>query len=412
MSYELFIAGRYLKSKRKTGFISLITYISMLGVMIGVAALIIVLAVMNGFEKEVRSRFIGFGSHIELRTFHNKGISESEGIRERIKDIHHIVGVSEYINEKALIISKSRKQGVAIKGVNPQTIVEVSDIEDDINYGAFDLGQIENNGRAYPGIVLGTYLADKLVVDLGDRVQILSPAGIGPMLLNSTPNVRTFVVTGFFETGLYEFDDLFAYVAIPEAQRLFEMKNMVSGLEVKLDDLDEADDVAAVIEERLGYPYHAVTWFQLNKNLFSWMQLEKWGMFVVLSLIIMVAAFNIVSTLIMIVLEKTKEVGILKSMGATSRSIRRIFVYEGLIGGVIGTFLGCAIGFVMCWLQQEYQLISLPPDVYLISALPVVMNKLDFLFITTVALLLCYLATVYPALKASRLEPVEAIRYE
>lgn len=411
MSYEFFIAKRYLRSKRKTGFISLITYISIIGVMIGVSALIIVLSIMNGFESEVRSRIIGFGAHIELRTYHNQGIEDHEVVQRQIEHISHIVGISPYINEKGLIISRKKKNAVAIKGVDPETVSQVSDVREKINYGLFEVGDIESNGKAYPGIVLGTYLADKLGVDLGDKVQVLSPSGISP-LLTSIPHLRTFTVTGFFETGIYEFDDVFAYVSIKEAQRLFELKDRVTGLEIKLDDLNNADAVAAEIRGILGYPYAAVTWFQMNKNLFSWMQFEKWGMFIILSLIITVAAFNIVSTLIMIVLEKTKEIGILKSMGADEAGIRKIFIFEGLLGGVVGTVLGCVIGFVVCWLQLKYEFISLPPDVYIISALPVLMKGLDFFLIATVAILLCYLATVYPARKAAKLEPVEAIRYE
>lgn len=413
MSYELFIANRYLKSKRKTGFISLITYISIIGVMIGVAALIIVLSIMNGFEGEVRSRIIGFGSHIELRTYHNQGIEDFDALKKRVEPIKHIIGVSPYINEMGLIVSKNKKRkAVAVKGVDPLTVSQVSDVKDNINYGLFELGKIEaDNGREYPGIVLGTFLADKIGVDIGERVQILSPSGISPMM-TSIPPIITFCVSGFFETGIYEFDDVFAYVDIKEAQKLFKLKNKVTGLEIKLDDLDNADIVANDIKNMLGYPYAAITWFDMNKNLFAWMQFEKWGMFIILSLIIMVAAFNIISTLIMIVLEKTKDIGILKAMGATKKSIMKIFIFEGLVGGVIGTVLGCVIGFSVCWLQMKYEFIALPADVYIISALPVQMKGLDFLLIAGSAILICYLATVYPARKASQLNPVEAIRYE
>lgn len=413
MSYEFFIANRYLKSKRKTGFISLITYISMIGVMIGVAALIIVLSIMNGFESEVRSRIIGFGAHIELRTYHNRGLEDYKSIAEQIKNFDHISGISPYVEDKALIYtSKKNKSGVAIKGIDPESLAQVSDIKDNIIYGIFEVGEIKTNGRkAYPGIVLGQYLADRLNVDLGDKVQLLSPTGISP-ILSRMPALRSFQVTGFFETGLFEFDDVYAYISIKEAQRLFESGNSVSGLEIKLDDLNNADAVANRIREHLGYPFAAVTWFDMHKNLFSWMQLEKWGMFIILSLIIMVAAFNIISTLIMIVLEKTKEIGVLKSMGANSSGIMKIFMFEGLIGGVIGTLLGCIFGFALCWSQQKFEFFSLPPDVYIISALPILMKARDFFFISLAALLLCFLATFYPARKAAKLDPVEAIRYE
>jgi lipoprotein-releasing system permease protein len=412
MSYEFFIARRYLKSKRKTGFISLITYISIIGVMIGVAALIVVLSIMNGFESEVRSRIVGFWSHVRLRTFHNQGLDDYTKIVKQIQNLDHIVGISPYIDEKGLIISKNRRAGVVIKGVESQTIGQVSDIENDVIYGTFDIGEIKSNGpKSYPGIVLGRYLADKLGVGLGDRVQILSPTGLSP-LISKIPHLRTFQVSGYFETGLFEFDDVFAYISIKEAQRLFEMKNRVSGLEIKLDDLNYADSVSEKIDTMLGYPYTTITWFEMNKNLFSWMQIEKWAAFIILSLIIMVAAFNIISTLIMVVLEKTKEIGILKSMGATSNGIMKIFMLEGLVGGAVGTILGSIIGFGLCWSQWKYQYFSLPPDVYIISALPILMKVKDFVFITLAALLLCFLATVYPAWKAARLDPVEAIRYE
>lgn len=410
MSYEFFIARRYFKSKRRTGFISLINIISIIGVMIGVAALIIVLSIMNGFESEVRSRIIGFGSHIRLRTFHNKGLEDYQQAEEKIRHLDHIVGMSPYVDEKGLIIFKSNKSGVVVKGVDTATLSQVSDIEDHIIYGSFDVGEVGTDGqKPQPGIVLGRYLADKVGAGLGDTVYILSPSGIGPLV---PPRFYPFRVTGYFESGLFEFDDVFAYISIKDAQRLFGMKNEVSGLEIKLDNLDHAQNVSRQIDDLLGYPYTTVTWFDMNKNLFSWMQFEKWGFFIILSLIIMVAAFNIVSTLIMIVLEKTKEIGILKSMGASSGSIMKIFMFEGLVGGTIGTILGCLIGFGLCWLQLKYKFFSLPPDVYIISALPILMKVSDFVFITLVAILLCFLASVYPAKKASRLDPVQAIRYE
>jgi lipoprotein-releasing system permease protein len=413
MGYEFFIAKRYLKAKRRTGFISLINYISIAGVTIGVAALIIVLSIMNGFESEVRSRIIGFGAHIELRKYHQAGLEDVDAVREKVKDVQHIAGMSPYIDEKALIISRNKRSGAAIRGIDPETIGQVSDIADDVVYGTFDVSSQEasNGYKSLPGIVLGRYLADRLGIGLGDKVQILSPTGISP-IFTKVPNLKTFQVTGYFETGIFEFDDVFAYISLKEAQLLFDMKDKVTGIEIKLDDLNRADVISQQIDQRLGYPYATVTWFEMNKNLFSWMQMEKWGAFIILSLIIMVAAFNIVSTLIMIVMEKTREIGILKSMGATSASIMKIFMFEGLIGGVMGTVLGCVLGFVLCWSQLKYQYFSLPPDVYIISALPILMKETDFIFIALAAMFLSFIATVYPASRAARLDPVEAIRYE
>ncbi len=411
LPYEFFIAKRYLKARRKTGFISLITYISILGVTIGVAALIIVLSIMNGFESEVRSRIIGFDTHIRLRTYHNEGVEDYLRVISKIRDIPHIIGLSPYILDKGMIRSGERSSGIMVRGADPATINDVSDLGKTIIYGKLDLGHVlQEDGKKLPGIVLGRYVADQLLVDIGDRVVIISVAGVHSMF--QTPPVKQFVVTGFFETGMYEYDNSYAYVSLKSAQELFRMGKRVSGIEIRLDNLYKANEVVKEIDKRLGFPYYAITWFEMRKNLFSWMQFEKWAMFIVLSLIILVAAFNIVSTLIMVAMEKTKEIGILKSMGATSRSITRIFLYEGIIVGAVGTLLGFGIGYTLCWAQEKWHFFSLPPDVYFISTLPIKMELHDFIFIGIAAVLICLLAAVYPAKKAASLVPVEAIRYE
>ncbi len=413
MSYEFFIAKRYLRSKRQVRFISLITYISIAGVMIGTAALIIVLSIMNGFESEVRSRIIGFDAHIKLRTFHHRGVENYPAIVEQIKSVPHIRAMSPYVFEKAMIVSRERKEGAIIKGIDPAREGKVTDLVKNINYGKLDLGIIEKeNEKPYPGIVIGYSLADRLGVDLGDRVQLLSAAGLETGGLGSMPRAMTFRVAGYFETGIYEYDDTSAFIGIPEAQRLFELGEKVTGVEIKLDDMENAATVGQIINETLGYPYTTVTWFDMNRNLFSWMQFEKWAAFIILSLIIMVAAFNIISTLIMVVLEKTKEIGILKSMGAASGSIMKIFVLQGVVAGFIGTALGLIVGYALCWAQLRYKFFELPGEIYIINALPILMKPSDFIFIALAALFLSFTATLYPAWRAAKLDPVHAIRYE
>jgi len=414
MTYEFFIAKRYFRSKRRTGFISLISYISVAGVMIGVAALIIVLSVMNGFENEVRSRIIGFDAHVRFRGLLYRPVENYQDIIGQLQTLKHVQVVSPYIFNKAFISHSSYQDGVLIKGVDQQTVSQVSDLAKNVIYGELNLGDVEVEGEpTLPGMVVGKSLALKLDVGLFDKVYALSLAGIKPSSgLGINPFVKAFRVTGYFETGLHDFDDTFVYISLESAQQLFKMGDKITGCEIKLDNLDHANLVKKEIENKWGYSYVAETWFERNRNLFSWMQIEKWAAFIILSLIIMVAAFNIISTLIMVVMEKKKDIGVLKSMGATSKGIMKIFIYQGVISGTIGAVLGSIIGYGLCWSQSYYQWFSLPSDIYFINALPVEMKVLDFVFIISAAILICFLAALFPARKAAHLDPVEAIRYE
>ncbi|KAA3618799.1 MAG: lipoprotein-releasing ABC transporter permease subunit [Calditrichaeota bacterium] len=415
MGYEFYIAKRYLRSKRKTGFISLITYISIIGVMIGVAALVIVLSVANGFESEVRTRIIGFDAHVRVRTFHDRGI-ENDALPEMLATLDkmaNVVGVAPAVFDKGLIQSAKSKQGVFIKGIDPKREPQVTTLIDNIVEGSLNLDTLHvESGKAYPGIVIGRWLADRLAVNLGDRVQVLTAAGVESGGFGGMPRFRTFRMAGSFETGLYEYDDNYAFISIKEAQRLSQRRGSISWIQLKLTDMALAEDVARSAEERFGYPYTTDTWFEMHQNLFAWMELEKKFFFLILSLIIMVAAFNIVSTLIMVVLEKRKDIGVLKSMGAHSRQIMNIFVYEGLVAGSIGTGLGLILGYAVCYLQLKTKFIALPGDVYIINAIPIEFNWLDGVAITLASIIISYVATLYPSYKASKLDPVEAIRYE
>ncbi len=412
MAYETFIAKRYFRAKRKTGFISIITFVSIIGVMIGVAALDIVLSSFNGFEDEVRTRLFSADAHIQLRKFYVEGMQNYNELVDSVKTIPHVVGASPIITREGVCRSQDNNQPAVIRAVDPETIGDVTEIPTSIVSGEFDLGMRAQEDRELPGIVLGRYLAESLM--------IFSPGEVVTLfIIPQTANImspfrfKQFIVTGISEVGFYEYDKVMAYISLESGQKLFNMPDEVSWIEIKLDDYNQAGRVAPIIEKKVGgYPFVTRTWFELNKSLYSWMTIEKWGAFLVLCLIIMVAAFNIVSSLIMIVMEKTREIGILKSMGASSRGIMRIFLFEGVIVGLLGTILGSTIGFLVGFLQNRFGLLRLPPDVYLIDKLPMKMHLFDFVLIAAAAIILCLIASVYPAYKASKLEPVEAIRYE
>ncbi|MBN2413156.1 ABC transporter permease [candidate division KSB1 bacterium] len=413
MPFELFVALRYLKSKRKVGFISIISVISVAGVAIGVAALIIVLSVMNGFESEVRSRFIGINTHVKVRAFHHHGMETKEAVMHQLEGIPHIIAMSPYIDNQGLILSKEKTTGIIIRGIEAETAVNVSDILDNIVYGELELGPVqpeEEGEKPYPGIVLGFSLADRLMVTIGDRVTVASFVGVRNFL--QPPYMMPFRVAGYFESGIFDIDANMAFISIESAQKLFQMDNKISGIELKLDNYRRSEAVADTIRAKLGFPYTAETWFDLNQTLFTWMKLERWAAFVVLCLIIMVAAFNIVSTMIMVTMEKIKDIGILKSMGATSQSVRKIFTFEGLFVGISGTIMGCIIGYVLCWAQQTYKFFALPGDVYIIDWLPVLMRWQDFIMISAASIFITYIAAIYPAIKAAKNDPVEIIRNE
>jgi lipoprotein-releasing system permease protein len=413
MGFETFIAGRYLKSKRKQHFISLNTYFSIGGVMIGVAALVIVLSVMNGFEQEVRSRIVGTDAHLHVLTFGNQGIEEYQALAETLTHVPHITGVSPFIYWKSMVASQEHTDGIVIKGIDPLTADSVADIARNMIAGDCRLDSlVGSDGKRYPAIVLGFNLADQLRVRVGDELVLMSPRGVSMSSLWSAPKLGKFVVTGLFQTGMYEYDATLAYISIPAAQRLFDMPGRVTGMALKTDNQFGVEKIGRELREKLGYPYYTMSWIERNRSLFRWMTIEKWMMFIVLSLIVLVAAFNIISTLIMVVMEKSSEIGILKSMGATAQSIMRIFVLQGLLVGGTGTLLGSLVGFVLCWVQQTYRVLSLPPDIYFISALPIKMQVADFAMVIGAAFVLCLVATIYPARKAAQLDPIDIIRYQ
>ena len=414
MSYELFIARRYLQSKQKTGFLSIISFIAMSGVILGVAALLIMLSVTNGFTGEVKSRLVGMNAHVAITKHHRGRIEGHEPLARQVTEVPGVIAVAPVVESKLVIATGEEMDGIFVWGVDADTFPTVSDVTDHLRYDPdhhLEFGQLE--GHKYPGIVLGAFLASRLRVGLGDEVYLIAFAdrNLESMLTNFKPKLEPFVVTDLFETGMYHHDDNFGFISLTEAQRIMGLGDAVTSLHLRVDNLDEAVAIRNQLQEELGYPYRFQDWTELFPELFQWMQLEKWVIFIALSLIIVVASFNIMSILSMSILIKTPEIGILRTMGARSAGIRRIFVYQGLFIGLFGTALGCLLGFVICWLQATFDLITLPADIYIIGSLPVDMRISDFTIVSIVSLSICLLASVFPARKAAALQPVDAIRY-
>lgn len=416
LPYELALALRYMMSRRKDAFVSLITLISIAGISLGVAALIIVLSVMNGFEGDLKSKILGTNAHlVVLRS--GGGVAAYDWLQNELheKFDDQIAGVTPFIYNQGMLTSRSNVLGTVVRGVDLASVTQVTEVKNYVIEGALeDLApQVATDGSEIPptmGIAVGKELAFNLGVKLGDSVNLVSPTGeITPF--GSAPRIRTYVVRMIFSTGMYEYDSALAYINLNEAQSFFGMEGVVTGLEIKLRNPDRSEVVAGLVSAHLGFPYYTRDWKDLNKNLFGALQLEKIAMSIILILIVLVAAFNIVSTLFMVVLEKGRDIAILMSMGASQRSVRRIFVCEGLIIGVIGAVLGTIIGVTLTVLLDKYQFIQLPKDIYYIDRLPVRMVNYEIVLIAVGAVVISTLATLYPAWRAGRIDPVEGIRY-
>jgi lipoprotein-releasing system permease protein len=407
MGYSLFVARKYIGAGRRSAFITAITVISVAGVALGVLALIIVLAVMNGFENEVIKRIVGTNAHIIVRN--EAGIERYEEVLTRLRGMPRVTGVAPFVFSKAMVISREATDALFVRGVDLERETEVTDISSYIRPGGFRFGRDE---AGLAEIVIGKEVAYSLKVAIGDTLLLArgdisesSPLGIEPLF-------KRFVVAGYFDSGMYDYDAAFGFISLEDAQEFYSLGDRVTGVSVRIDDMYEAPAIGQAISLLLGDGYLVSDWIHLNRNLFTWMKMEKKVMFIILNLIIVVAAFNIASTLIMVVMQRTRDIGILKSMGATSKAVMRIFMLQGLIIGVIGTALGTAGGIVLARILDRYELIRLPGDVYFIETVPVLLQATDISAVAAVAILICFAATLYPAWQAARLVPVEAIRYE
>jgi lipoprotein-releasing system permease protein len=398
MKYETAVALRYLRSKRKDKFISFTTWISVVGIAIGVMALIVVIAVMTGFQNEIRDRILGINPHILVVSLGGE-IYQPQKIVEAVREIPGVASASPFSTFQAMAQTGRRITGVVVKGITSQDLASMSRILKG-GAGTFD-------GR--DSILLGKELSRELGIVRGDRFSLLVPfAGFSPM--GAVPETVRVQAAGIFETGMYEIDNTLMLMPIEDVQRI--VGGGVTGVEVKLKDVYQADAVRKLIAKKLGPGFFCRTWMEMNKNLFSALKLEKIAMFIILALVIFVASFNIISSLVMTVMEKKKDIAILKAMGARNNSIMRIFMAEGLAIGVFGALVGALIGYGLCEVQTHYKIIKLPPDVYYISSLPMTISLPDVLLIAAVTILLCLLSTLYPSFKATTIDPVETLRYE
>ena len=418
MKYEWFIGLRYLKAKRKQTFISIITVISIAGVMVGVMALIIVLAVMSGFEKTLKEKILGTQAHLHLLKATQEGLDQYQEVTKRVEETKGVVSAAPFIISQVMLSSESNVFGVVLKGIDPDRVGRVTELANNIKAGRLENLKGGKEGDS-PGIILGVELAKHLSVSLNDSIQVISPLGtVTPM--GMMPKMKRFRVKGIFYSGMYEFDNTMAYVSLQSAQKFFSMGDRVTGIEIKTEDIYKVKEVGREIRRKMGFPFWTKDWMEMNRNLFSALRLEKIAMFIILVLIVLVAAFNIISTLIMVVMEKNKDIAILKSMGASSRSILKIFTIEGGVIGVVGTVLGTILGLgaafnlekITDFVERLFGFKILSSDVYYIDKLPSQVNPLDVILIVLTAVLISLLATLYPSWRASKLDPAEALRYE
>ena len=407
MNFELFVGLRYLLARSRQAFISVIGLMSVGGVCVGVTALIVVLAVMNGFDEDLRERIVGNISHVIVEK--RSGIAGYGAVADRVAGLPHVEAAAPFLQGQSMIRSAYGTEAAVVKGVVAPRERAATRIEEYVIAGGLPVPVADGES---PGVLLGAGLAQKLRVGLGSPVSVIASLSSSQDVYDLDFSVIEAVVCGMFASGLYEYDAYFAYLDLSAAQALYDLPDVAGGIEVRLDDLYLAPGVRDEIVELLGPGYTALTWMEGRSSIFSALKLEKLVMFIILALIVVVAAFNIISTLIMVVMEKTRDIGVLRAIGAPRASILRIFVIQGVAVGAVGTVLGCGLGSLLCWLLARYQFIHLPGDVYLLDTLPVRMEAADVALICVSAVALSLLASLYPAWQAARLDPVEAIRYE
>lgn len=407
MDYELFIAKRYLTAKRKQAFISVITFISALGITIGVMALVIAIALITGFQGDVQEKILSSTSHIMVPGLSQDALNNYPELIEKIKGLDGVISASPVAFETVLLRGPNQSSGAMLKGVDFTTESEYSSWLKEL-----EGGRTPDLKAKREDILLGREIAATLGVGIGDRVEVFSGSALSLSPVGLFPRPKRFIVSGIFNTGLYEFDSSTALIWLESAQKFFRLGEGISYIQVRIADIFEAPRIAERIKEIIPPLAYVMTWMELNKSLFSALKLEKNIMFFTIALIVFVAALNIIATLILMVMEKTRDIGILIAMGATSKNIRKVFFLQGAMIGVIGTAVGTILGLAWCWLANTFQLIKIPVDIYQISFVPFHIKPLDLLLITGVTLLISLVSTLFPSHRASKVDPVIALKYE
>jgi len=447
MRFELFVATRYLRAKRRQAFIGVITAISILGVAAGVASLIVALAINNGFRQDLQQRLLGSTSHVSLLRVQSDGIKEWPALLERLRHERHVVAAAPAIYEQVLISRGPRARGAVLKGMIPSYERRVSDLLSTVRIGSADaleetsggatasqdsnsdnnststadrsvrpttadsLADVHDRVAAMPPIILGKDMADELGAGVGSVVLVTSPQGeLTPF--GMVPKYNRFRVVGIFNSGFYDYDTSWAFTRLSDAQRLFGLGDLISVIQFKVDDIYQADGIGKELEQAAGQGFMATSWMEQNRALFRSLRLERLVTFITIGLIVFVAALNILISLTMIVMEKTKDIAVLRSMGTRKSQIRRLFVAQGLLIGLIGTSIGLVLGFALSWAGARYHLISLAPEVYSIDYVPFAPRALDGVLVALVAIGISFVATMYPSWSAARILPAEALRYE
>jgi len=449
MRFELFVATRYLRAKRRQAFIGVITAISILGVAAGVASLIVALAINNGFRQDLQQRLLGSTSHVSLLRVQSDGIKDWPALLDRLSHQPHVVAAAPAIYEQVLISRGPRARGAVLKGMIPSYERKVSDLLSTVKFGSAEaleestanpinedisrlnagggvksktagedgattadsLGEVQQRVAAMPPIVLGKDMADDLGATVGSVVLVTSPQGeLTPF--GMVPKYNRFRVVGIFNSGFFDYDTSWAFTRLSDAQRLFGLGDLISVIQFKVDDIYKADVVAKELEQAAGKGFMATSWMEQNKALFRALRLERVVTFITIGLIVFVAALNILISLTMMVMEKTKDIAVLLSMGTRKSQIRRLFIAQGVLIGLVGTAIGLVLGYALSWAGTRYHLISLAPEVYSIDYVPFAPRVVDGLLVALVAIGVSFVATMYPSWSAARILPAEALRYE